>query len=229
VCLGLMAVLFPQTQRQFTGREKYGFQAIYAPRTFDTVQTVVTQGLLNYSYQTEFGTRISVSIGASDFLIPGTSASVGNFKSGFATAYRLGVKHNLGGLYVSGELWYYYAEGNNKAEKPDSVTYSFQNTYYFYESPLQIGYDFVGAQLVLTIGVTTSFLYGKNQKALTVLHRGYPMDFGNLTTEFISRLPVGLTAGISVPLTSDYSLQLAYSWYSSKGFAASLALWAVAK
>lgn len=229
IYLGLVAVLFSQILHKSGEQEQYGFQAIYAPRTFDTTQTVMTQGYLNYSYQTGFGTQVLVSIGANDFLIPGPAAGVGAFQSTFTVAYRVGIKQYFGGLFVGGELWYYSAEGNLNTEKPDSVIYTFKNTYSFYEGPIEIGYDLVMDRLALTVGVTTSFLYGKNQKALTARHRGYSMDFGKKTNKFISRLPVGVVTGISIPLSSTYSLQIFSNWYSSKGFTASLSLWAVAK
>jgi hypothetical protein len=224
-----MAFLFPQPLSQSSEQEQYGFQAIYASRTFDTVQTVTNQGLLNYSHTTGFGTQIIVSIGVNDLLIPNSATGVSKFKSSFTTTYRIGIKQYFGALYIGGGFWYYSADGDIKTERPDSITYSFQNVYSFYEVPFQIGYDLVLDRLAFTLGVTTSWLYGKNEKTLTVIHRDYSMDFGRLSTDFISQLPVGVVAGISFPISSEFSLQVTSNWYSTKGFSASLVLWAAAK
>jgi len=229
VSLGIMAALFSQTRSQSAEQEKYGFQAIYASRTFDTVQTVTTQGLLNYSHTTEFGTQLIGSIGANNFLIPNSAARANQFKSGFTTTYRIGIRQYFGGLYIGGGLWYYSAEGDVRTERPDSLTYSFKNVYSFYEGLFQLGYDLVMDRVAFTLGITTSWLYGKNQKTLTVLQRDHSMDFGKLSTDFLSRLPIAVVAGISFPLSSEFSFQITSNWYSTKGFTTSLVLWAVAK
>jgi len=192
----------PQPVREWMGVRFQTSSAAFSNLTLKN--TVVNAG---YEVTYPKGYAIAFYVGTSQALIPSRDSTVTDLTGDKALYLEGRLEQSLGILLFSAGVRRYTLNGSVK-ESLGAISNKFTHAYTLWEFPVSVGLRETVGRTTLALGVSKTYLYGKDVVEIAMLNGGQTTSFGSLNQSFIDQQELLYSGTFMMEFSKNYTIQL---------------------